>query len=185
MKNYYVQFKEKRSINAEARFEVDSFTDDFLDIYDQFQILNWEPFTMPLDPYIPELVWEFYASYREQQYILKHKDRIDMMPYLSSVLVRGQEVHITLDEINSSYWADPVRLSQDFKKKLVDKDDQFDWATEIIVTHKCGGDITEQFKRKDKKKATSMPYPILISLPCLHANCPLFKPVDKTVKAEG
>ncbi|MCE3050339.1 hypothetical protein HAX54_047005, partial [Datura stramonium] len=39
MKNYYVQYKEKWSITAEARFEVDSFKDDFPDIYDQFQIL--------------------------------------------------------------------------------------------------------------------------------------------------
>ncbi|MCD9645798.1 hypothetical protein HAX54_035053, partial [Datura stramonium] len=33
------------------RFEVDSFKDDSPDIYDQFQIRDWEPLTMPLDPY--------------------------------------------------------------------------------------------------------------------------------------
>ncbi|MCE3051591.1 hypothetical protein HAX54_050289, partial [Datura stramonium] len=38
MKNYYVQCKEHRSITTEARFEVNSFKDDFSDIYDQFQI---------------------------------------------------------------------------------------------------------------------------------------------------
>ncbi|MCD7466151.1 hypothetical protein HAX54_002575 [Datura stramonium] len=49
---------------SEARFEVDSFKDDFPNIYNQFQIRDWEPFTIPLDPYFPELVREFYASYR-------------------------------------------------------------------------------------------------------------------------
>ncbi|MCE3049852.1 hypothetical protein HAX54_045933 [Datura stramonium] len=53
MKNYYVQFKEKKSINAEARFDVDSFKDDFPDIYYQFQIRDLYPFTRPLDPYFP------------------------------------------------------------------------------------------------------------------------------------
>ncbi|MCE3214980.1 hypothetical protein HAX54_000471 [Datura stramonium] len=62
--NYYVKCKEHRSITAEAQFESDSCKEDFPDIYDQFQIRDWEPFTMPLDPYFPELVREFYDSYR-------------------------------------------------------------------------------------------------------------------------
>ncbi|MCD9643258.1 hypothetical protein HAX54_030556 [Datura stramonium] len=36
MEAYYVSFKEKRSITIEARFEIESFKDDFLDIYEQF-----------------------------------------------------------------------------------------------------------------------------------------------------
>ncbi|MCD9642563.1 hypothetical protein HAX54_029436, partial [Datura stramonium] len=33
MNNYYVKCKEHRSITVEARFEVDSFKEDFSDIY--------------------------------------------------------------------------------------------------------------------------------------------------------
>ncbi|MCD7470589.1 hypothetical protein HAX54_010565 [Datura stramonium] len=74
-----------------------------------FQIRDWEPFTMPLDPYFAELVKDFYASYR------------------------GQEVPITPGEINSIYWVDLVHPSQDFKRKLDAKDDQFKWVAEIII----------------------------------------------------
>ncbi|MCD7448921.1 hypothetical protein HAX54_047260, partial [Datura stramonium] len=49
------------------------------------------------------------------------------------MLVWRQEIHITLDEINSIYWVDPVCSIQDFKRKLAEKDDQFDWLAKIIV----------------------------------------------------
>ncbi|MCD9645922.1 hypothetical protein HAX54_035327 [Datura stramonium] len=83
-----------RSITVEARFEVNSFKDDFSNIYDQFQIRDWKPFTIPLDPYFLVLVREFYASYRARQDILKHKGRVDKITCLSSMLIRGQEVPI-------------------------------------------------------------------------------------------
>ncbi|MCD7469081.1 hypothetical protein HAX54_007862, partial [Datura stramonium] len=42
---------------CEARFKVaESFKkDDLQDIYDQFQIRDWDPFTIPLDPYFQQL----------------------------------------------------------------------------------------------------------------------------------
>ncbi|MCE3049758.1 hypothetical protein HAX54_045725, partial [Datura stramonium] len=43
---------------------VESIKDEFPDIYNQISIRYWGPFTIPVDPYFPELVWEFYASYR-------------------------------------------------------------------------------------------------------------------------
>ncbi|MCD9560341.1 hypothetical protein HAX54_018961 [Datura stramonium] len=116
----------------ESRFEFDYFKNDFPDIYDLFQMHDWDPFTMPLDPCFLELVQEFYASYRAQQDILKHKGRVDKMPYLSSMLIWGQIIHITLDEINFIYWDEPVRSNRDFKRKLDKKDDQFEWVAEII-----------------------------------------------------
>ncbi|MCD9642639.1 hypothetical protein HAX54_029527 [Datura stramonium] len=64
MEAYYVSFKEKRSITVEAQFEVQSFKDDFRNIYNQINIWNWGQFTIPIGPCFPELVWEFYASYR-------------------------------------------------------------------------------------------------------------------------
>ncbi|MCD9637664.1 hypothetical protein HAX54_021071, partial [Datura stramonium] len=72
-----------------------------------------------------EPVREFYASYRARQDMLKNKGGVDKMTCLASVLIRGQEVPITPEEINSVYWAYPVRPIQDFKRKLDDKDDQF------------------------------------------------------------
>ncbi|MCE0482114.1 hypothetical protein HAX54_040516 [Datura stramonium] len=73
MQTYYVYLKEKRYINAEARFKVESFKDDLQDIYDQFQIRDWDPFTIPLDPYFQQLVRESYSSYKARKDILKHK----------------------------------------------------------------------------------------------------------------
>ncbi|MCE3215579.1 hypothetical protein HAX54_002860 [Datura stramonium] len=56
MEAYYLSFKENRSITAKAQFEVASFNDDFPDIYNQIDIRDWGPFTIPVGPYFPELV---------------------------------------------------------------------------------------------------------------------------------
>ncbi|MCD9560773.1 hypothetical protein HAX54_019564 [Datura stramonium] len=45
---------------------------------------DWGPFTIPVDPYFPELVWEFYASYRERKQLLKHTGRTKAFPFLTS-----------------------------------------------------------------------------------------------------
>ncbi|MCE0481531.1 hypothetical protein HAX54_039341 [Datura stramonium] len=85
MEEYYVSFKEKRSIHAETQFEVESFKNDFPDIYYQIGMWDWSPFIIPVDPYFLELVWEFYASYRDRKSILRHKGRVETMPCLPSV----------------------------------------------------------------------------------------------------
>ncbi|MCD9559876.1 hypothetical protein HAX54_018203, partial [Datura stramonium] len=46
MEEYYVAFKEKRSIYAEAQFEVDFFKNAFPDMYDQIGMRDWGPFTI-------------------------------------------------------------------------------------------------------------------------------------------
>ncbi|MCE2055729.1 hypothetical protein HAX54_043283, partial [Datura stramonium] len=51
MEAYYLSFKETLSITIEAQFEVDSFKNNFPDIYSQINIHDWEPFTIPVDPY--------------------------------------------------------------------------------------------------------------------------------------
>ncbi|MCD7451365.1 hypothetical protein HAX54_011294 [Datura stramonium] len=43
----------------------------------------------------------------------------------------------------------------------------------------------DQFKRRAKQQATSLPYSILVSMLCVWASCPLFRPLDKTVRAHG
>ncbi|MCE0482117.1 hypothetical protein HAX54_040519, partial [Datura stramonium] len=45
--------------------------------------------------------------------------------------------------------------------------------------------IVDKFKQKARQKDTSIPYPILISLLYLQSNCMLFRPLDKTKRAEG
>ncbi|MCD9644876.1 hypothetical protein HAX54_033400 [Datura stramonium] len=85
MEAYYLSFKEKRAITKEAHFNVDSFKTNFPNIDKQFQRWDWEIFTEALEPYFPELVREFYASYGAQEHILKHKGRVNMMPCLSSM----------------------------------------------------------------------------------------------------
>ncbi|MCD9646392.1 hypothetical protein HAX54_036199 [Datura stramonium] len=50
-----VEIQENRSITIEALFEVASFKDDFPDIYNQIDIHDWDPFTIPMWPYLYEL----------------------------------------------------------------------------------------------------------------------------------
>ncbi|MCD9642566.1 hypothetical protein HAX54_029439, partial [Datura stramonium] len=64
MEAYYMSFKEKRSITTEAQLEVESFKDDFPNIYNQIDIRDWGPFTITIGPYYTMLVLEFYSSYR-------------------------------------------------------------------------------------------------------------------------
>ncbi|MCD7453629.1 hypothetical protein HAX54_021682 [Datura stramonium] len=85
MEAYYVSFKGKRYITAEAQFEVKSLKDGFPNIYNQIGIRDWGPFTMPIGPDFPELVWEIYASYRARKSTLKNEGRVDTMPCLLSV----------------------------------------------------------------------------------------------------
>ncbi|MCE0482425.1 hypothetical protein HAX54_041206 [Datura stramonium] len=85
MEEYYVSIKENRLIHAETQFEVESFGNDFPHIYYQIDMRDWGPLTIPVDHYFPELVWEFYAFYRDWKCILRHKGQVDTMPCLPSV----------------------------------------------------------------------------------------------------
>ncbi|MCE0480864.1 hypothetical protein HAX54_038055 [Datura stramonium] len=238
MEEYYIAFKEKRSIHAEAQFEVDTFKKAFLDIYDQIGVHDWGSFTISVDPYFPELLWEFYSSYRTRQRLLKHKDRIETLPCLPLVWVCGQEVPITPKAINSLYWVELIQSHSTFSKKVEDKANQFQWVanmiaigqpqwsisrglihhrdlkfearmwlelvcerlvpspntTEVLIDvsilivcimdhlHINVGELTvDQFKRRDKQQATTLSYPSLVSMLCVRAACPLFRPLDRTM----
>ncbi|MCE0481319.1 hypothetical protein HAX54_038997 [Datura stramonium] len=133
MEKYYVSFKEKRSIHAEAQIEVESFKNSFPDIYYQIGMRDWGPLTIPGDPYFPEMLWEFYASYKVRQRLQEHKGRTDTLPCLPSVWVRGQEVPITLEAINSLYWAEAIQQHSTFHRKVDDKANQFEWVANIIA----------------------------------------------------
>ncbi|MCD9641383.1 hypothetical protein HAX54_027550, partial [Datura stramonium] len=50
---------EKRVIHAEAEFDEESFKTACPDIYYQIRTRDWHPFTISVDLYLLELVWEF------------------------------------------------------------------------------------------------------------------------------
>ncbi|MCD7470933.1 hypothetical protein HAX54_011171 [Datura stramonium] len=93
MKEFYIAFKEKRVIHAEAQFDVESFKTACPDIYYQIGMRYWGPFTILVDPYLTKLVWEFYASYRARQQLVKHRGCTEAFSCLASVWVRGQEAN--------------------------------------------------------------------------------------------
>ncbi|MCE3051611.1 hypothetical protein HAX54_050331, partial [Datura stramonium] len=84
MEEYYISFKEKHIIHAKAQFDVEFFKTTCPNIYHLVGTRDWCPFTIPVDPYFPELVWEFYASYRARQQLLKHRSRTEAFPCLTS-----------------------------------------------------------------------------------------------------
>ncbi|MCD7470972.1 hypothetical protein HAX54_011227, partial [Datura stramonium] len=92
------QYRGEAPMAVGSSQEIDSFKVDIPDIYDQFQIRDLEPLTMPLEPYFPELVQEFYASYGEQKDMLNHSGRADL-----------------------------VRPSLEYPRRLIDKGNQFAW----------------------------------------------------------
>ncbi|MCD7452453.1 hypothetical protein HAX54_016627 [Datura stramonium] len=134
--------EEKRSIHAKAQFEVDSFKNSFPDINDQIGMCDWGPYTILVDPYFSELVWEFYASYKARKQLLKHKGRIDTLPCLPSIWVRGIEVPITPEKINSLYWVEPIQLHLIFRKKVENKGNQFQWVANMISLGQPQGAIS-------------------------------------------
>ncbi|MCD9559741.1 hypothetical protein HAX54_017974 [Datura stramonium] len=83
MEEFYMAFKEKHVIHAEAQFDAESFKITCLDIYHQIGTCDCGPFTIPVDPYLPELVWEFYASYRARQQLTKRRGHTEVsMPHI-------------------------------------------------------------------------------------------------------
>ncbi|MCD7455068.1 hypothetical protein HAX54_026945 [Datura stramonium] len=88
MEEVYISFKEKRFIHAEGQFDAESFKTAYLDIYHQIATRDWGPFTTPIYPYLTELMWEIYASYRSRQQLLKHRSRTESFRCLTSPLDR-------------------------------------------------------------------------------------------------
>ncbi|MCD7465960.1 hypothetical protein HAX54_002239 [Datura stramonium] len=68
-----------------------------------------------------------------RQNLMKHKGRGDKMPCLSAVLVRGKEVDITPEVINSIYWVDQICSGSWFTSQRTMRDDQHAWVPGIIA----------------------------------------------------
>ncbi|MCD7457698.1 hypothetical protein HAX54_035905 [Datura stramonium] len=158
MEEYYVSFKEKRSIYAKAQFEVESLKSAFPDISNLIGMRDWGPYTIHVDPYFLELVWEFYVSYKAQQRLLKHKGCTDTLSCLPSVW-NTTEVPIEVSILRACIM-DHVHIN-------------------------VGENIADKFKRRAKKQATSLPYPSLVSMLCVRASFPLFWPLDKTLRVDS
>ncbi|MCD9643296.1 hypothetical protein HAX54_030639 [Datura stramonium] len=147
---------------------------------------------------------------------------------LTSVWVRGQEVPVTPEAINSIYWDKPIPSHPIFRNKVEKKATQFQWVANLIakgqlqwaiskvlirwhdlkfearmwldlvievaillaciIDHvhiNVGEIIVDQFKCKAKQQATALPFPYLVCVLCMWATCPLFRPLDRTVQANG
>ncbi|MCD9560091.1 hypothetical protein HAX54_018533 [Datura stramonium] len=216
MGDFYITFNEKCVIRAEAQFDEESFQTICPDIYNHIGMRDWGQFTLPVDPYFPELVWELYASYRERKQLMKLEDRTKAFLRLTSVWVQGKEVKVTLEAINSLYWEEPISPHPILRKKKEDKANQFQWLAHIISqgqpqwavskgliievpievviflacimkhVHINVGEISaDQFRLKVKQQATIFPFPSLVSMLCLRAECPLWLSFDKTIKVHG
>ncbi|MCD7469561.1 hypothetical protein HAX54_008673 [Datura stramonium] len=81
MEAYYLSFKEKRSITVEAQFELESYKDDFPNIYNQIGIRDWGPFIIPIGSYFPELVGVLRLLHGATKYLeSKRTSRQNAMP---------------------------------------------------------------------------------------------------------
>ncbi|MCE3215013.1 hypothetical protein HAX54_000539 [Datura stramonium] len=132
MEECYMDFKEKRVIHAEAQFDVESFKTACPDIYRQIGMHDWGPFATPVDPYLPKLVWEFYASYKARKHLMKRRGCTEAFSGLTSVWVQGQEVPVTPEAINSIYWDEMIPSHLIFCNKVEDKANQFQWVSSLI-----------------------------------------------------
>ncbi|MCD7473170.1 hypothetical protein HAX54_014823 [Datura stramonium] len=92
MDDFYIAFKEKCVIHAEARFDVDSFKTAYPDIYHQIGMRDWGSFTLPVDLYLPEIVWEFDASYRARQKLMKQRGSTVVGSCLTSMWVKVENI---------------------------------------------------------------------------------------------
>ncbi|MCD9638308.1 hypothetical protein HAX54_022183 [Datura stramonium] len=142
MEEFYLAFKEKRVIHAEAQFDIESFKTACPYIYHQTGTRDWGPFTIPVDLYLPELVWEFYASYRARQQLMKRRGRTEAFSCLTSVCLR------LMPSMNTSKV--PIEV---FILLACLMDHVHINVEEIIV---------DQFKWKAKQQATAFPFPNLV-----------------------
>ncbi|MCE3052015.1 hypothetical protein HAX54_051414, partial [Datura stramonium] len=178
MEKYNIDFKEKRVIHAKAQFDAESFKAACLDIYNQIGTRDWGPFTIPVDLYFPELVWEFYASYIARQQLLKYKGRTETLLCLTSCDLKFE----------ARMWLDLVCA------RLIPSRNTSKVPIEVSILPSCimdhlhinvGEIIVDRFKCKAMQQATTLPFPNLVSTLCMRAACPFFRPLDRTVQADS
>ncbi|MCD9559713.1 hypothetical protein HAX54_017884 [Datura stramonium] len=88
--------------------------------------------------------------------------------------MRGQEVPITPEAINSLYWAEPIQPNSTFRRKVDDKANQFQRVANTIAMGQPQWVISRGLiHRRDVKFEARMWLDL--------ASCPLFWPLDKTV----
>ncbi|MCD7471834.1 hypothetical protein HAX54_012563 [Datura stramonium] len=73
------------------------------------------------------------AIRRVRQQLLKLEDHTETFPRLTSVWVRGQEVQVTPEEINSLYWEELISLHPILPQKIENKENQFQWVAQVIA----------------------------------------------------
>ncbi|MCD9641384.1 hypothetical protein HAX54_027551 [Datura stramonium] len=133
MEDFYISFKENRVIHDEAQFDAESFKTTCPDIYYQIGTRDWHPFTIQVDPHHLEVVWKFYVSHRARQKLLKRRGRSEAFPYLTSVWMRGNEVPVIPEAINSIYRDKSIPSYPIFRNQVEDRANQFKWVANLIA----------------------------------------------------
>ncbi|MCD9639162.1 hypothetical protein HAX54_023519 [Datura stramonium] len=113
-------------------------------------------------------------------------DKYDVYPHVTASY-RGLIHHGDL-KFEVHVWLDFVRAS------LIPSQNTTEIPIEVSILIACimdnvhinvGELIADQFKRRAKQQATSLPYPCLISMSCVRDACPLFQPLDRNVRADS
>ncbi|MCD7456274.1 hypothetical protein HAX54_031078 [Datura stramonium] len=172
MEEYYVSFKEKRSIHVEAQFEV---------------------------PIAPEAIHSLYWTEPIQLHSTSHKkveDKANQFQWVANIIEIGQPqwaisnglIHRRDLKFEARMWLDLVCA------RLIPSQNKTEVPIEVSILMSCimdhvhinVGELTvEQFKQRDKQQGTSLSYPSHLSMLYVRAAIPLFKPLDKTVRAEN
>ncbi|MCE3052209.1 hypothetical protein HAX54_051869 [Datura stramonium] len=78
------EINKEKCIHAKAQFDAESFKTACPDIYHQIETRDCRPFMILVDPYLPELVQEFYTSYRARKQLMKNRGCTKAFPCLTS-----------------------------------------------------------------------------------------------------
>lgn len=94
METYYYHLKNKHTLMIPAILDIVSFREDFPNIFIQMKEQDWYNILAPRNQYMPNIVWEFYGSYHSQM-DRQVQPNSDVNLAISTVLIRGKEVHVT------------------------------------------------------------------------------------------
>ncbi|MCD9561367.1 hypothetical protein HAX54_020428, partial [Datura stramonium] len=65
---------------------------------------------------------------------MKHLGRVDEFPSLPYFMVRGREIDITPNAINSIYSVEPIALRTEFMEQIATNGNQLKWVASTITT---------------------------------------------------
>lgn len=76
---------------------------------------------------------EFYALYQARKEFMGLRGPAEKFPNISHVLVRGVEVDITPETINSLFWDEKIKKGITFAVKVSTKGSKLQWVSNTIA----------------------------------------------------